>query len=187
MHVNDHLMKYSIPQALFAAVRKFADGVNAEFTVIPRSLICSHFVICSPFATSERTCKIEPRYLKVEVDMYSSSYYSSYLLLIIRILLLLLPTQFMKVPFLWCEYITRWATLCCNECSFQCVFMTITLNHLVNAIEIMAKQYVLHLRRRTRRRSCVHAIDVEDLYGRQTTDSVSGLALWTVVERRETP
>ncbi len=48
-------MKYSIPLALFAAVRTFTDGVNAEFTVIHRSLICSHFVICSPFASSERT------------------------------------------------------------------------------------------------------------------------------------
>ncbi len=34
-------MKYSILLALFAAVRTFADGVNAEFTVIPRSLICN--------------------------------------------------------------------------------------------------------------------------------------------------
>ncbi len=49
-HVNDLYMKYSIPLALFAAVKTFADGVNVEFTVIPRSLICSHFVICSPFA-----------------------------------------------------------------------------------------------------------------------------------------
>ncbi len=54
-HVNYLLMKYSIPLALFAAVRTFADGVNAEFTVISRPLICSHFVICSPFASSERT------------------------------------------------------------------------------------------------------------------------------------
>ncbi len=56
---------------------------------------------------------------------------------------------------------------------------------MVNAIAIVAKQYVQHLRRRTRR-SCVHVIDVEDLYGRQTTYGVSGLALWTVVERRDT-
>ncbi len=28
-HLNDLLMKYSIPLALFAAVRTFADGVNA--------------------------------------------------------------------------------------------------------------------------------------------------------------
>ncbi len=35
--VNNLFMKYSIPLALFAAVRTFADGVNAEFTVIPRS------------------------------------------------------------------------------------------------------------------------------------------------------
>ncbi len=48
-HVNDRFMKDSIPLTLLAAVRTFADGVNAEFTVIPRSLICSHFVINSPF------------------------------------------------------------------------------------------------------------------------------------------
>ncbi len=29
-HVNDLLIKYSIPLALFAAVRTFADEVNAE-------------------------------------------------------------------------------------------------------------------------------------------------------------
>ncbi len=29
-HVNDLLIKYSIPLALFAAARTFADGVNAE-------------------------------------------------------------------------------------------------------------------------------------------------------------
>ncbi len=38
-------MKYNILLALFAAVRTLTDGLNAEFTVIPRSLICSHFVI----------------------------------------------------------------------------------------------------------------------------------------------
>ncbi len=31
-HVNDLFMKYSIPLALSAVVRAFADGVNAEFT-----------------------------------------------------------------------------------------------------------------------------------------------------------
>ncbi len=54
-HVNDLFMKYSIPLDLFAAVRTLTDGLNAEFTVIPRSLICSHFVISSPFTFSERT------------------------------------------------------------------------------------------------------------------------------------
>ncbi len=54
-HVNVLFMKYSIPLALLAVVRAFADGVNAEFTVIVRSLICLHFVISSPFASSERT------------------------------------------------------------------------------------------------------------------------------------
>ncbi len=53
--VNDLLIKYSISLALVAAVRTFADGVNAGFTVIPRLLICSHFVICSPFASPEST------------------------------------------------------------------------------------------------------------------------------------
>ncbi len=51
-------MKYSIPLALFAAVRTFANGVNAEFTVIPRSLICPHFVINLPSASSERTRRL---------------------------------------------------------------------------------------------------------------------------------
>ncbi len=54
-HVNELLIKYSIPLALLAAVRTFADGVNAEFTVIPRLLICSHYVICSPFTSSKTT------------------------------------------------------------------------------------------------------------------------------------
>ncbi len=42
--VNYLLMKYSVPLAWFAAVKTFADGVNAEFTVEPRSLMCSHFL-----------------------------------------------------------------------------------------------------------------------------------------------
>ncbi len=42
--VNYLLMKYSIPLAWFAAVKTFADGVNAGFTVKPRSLMCSHFL-----------------------------------------------------------------------------------------------------------------------------------------------
>ncbi len=36
-------MKYNIPLALLAAARTLAEGVNAVFTVMPRSLICSHF------------------------------------------------------------------------------------------------------------------------------------------------
>ncbi len=36
-------MKYSISQALLAAVRILSEGGNAELTVMPRSLICSHF------------------------------------------------------------------------------------------------------------------------------------------------
>ncbi len=42
-HVNDLLMNYSIPLAMFAAVRTFADGVNAEFTVIPRPFTIRFF------------------------------------------------------------------------------------------------------------------------------------------------
>ncbi len=54
-HVNDLFMKYSIPQYLLAAVRTFAKGVNAELTVMPRSLICSHFCIKLPFTPLDRT------------------------------------------------------------------------------------------------------------------------------------
>ncbi len=46
-HVNDLFMRYSVPLTLFAAVKTFADGVTAAFTVIPRSLICSHFLFAS--------------------------------------------------------------------------------------------------------------------------------------------
>ncbi len=51
-HVNDLFMKYSILLALLAVLRTLADEVNAEFTVIPRSLIFSHFVISLPSASS---------------------------------------------------------------------------------------------------------------------------------------
>ncbi len=44
-YVNDLFMKYNIPLALLAAIRTLAVGVNAEFTVMPRLLICSHFCI----------------------------------------------------------------------------------------------------------------------------------------------
>ncbi len=53
-HVNDLFMKYSIPQYLLASVRTFPKGVNAELTVLPRSLICSHFCIELPSAPSDR-------------------------------------------------------------------------------------------------------------------------------------
>ncbi len=36
-------MKYNIPLALLAAARTLAEGVKAAFTVMPRSLISSHF------------------------------------------------------------------------------------------------------------------------------------------------
>ncbi len=42
-HVNGLMVEYNIPLALLAAVRILAEGVNAEFAVMPRSLICSHF------------------------------------------------------------------------------------------------------------------------------------------------
>ncbi len=54
-HVNDLLMKFNIPLALFAALKTFAEGVNAEFTGMPTSLCCSHFCICLPSAPSDRT------------------------------------------------------------------------------------------------------------------------------------
>ncbi len=54
-HVNDLFMKYSIPLDLLAAVRAFAEGVNVVFTVMPRSLICSHFVIRLTSVSSDRT------------------------------------------------------------------------------------------------------------------------------------
>ncbi len=54
-YVNDLFMKYSIPQALLAAERPFAEGVYVEFTVMPKSLICSHFFISLPSASSGGT------------------------------------------------------------------------------------------------------------------------------------
>ncbi len=41
--VNDLFMKINTPLALLAAARTLAARVNAVFTVMPRSLICSHF------------------------------------------------------------------------------------------------------------------------------------------------
>ncbi len=46
-------MKNSIVLALLVAVRTLAEGVNAEFTVMPRSLICSHFCNDLPEASSD--------------------------------------------------------------------------------------------------------------------------------------
>ncbi len=54
-HATQLFMKYSIPLALLAAVRTFADGVNAAFTVIPRSSNCSHFVFSLAPASSAKT------------------------------------------------------------------------------------------------------------------------------------
>ncbi len=47
-------MKYNIALALLAAARTLAEGVNAAFTVMPRSLISSHFCSDLPAATSGR-------------------------------------------------------------------------------------------------------------------------------------
>ncbi len=48
-YANDFFMKYNISLALLAAVRKFDEDVNAEVTVMPRSLIFAflhQFTIC---------------------------------------------------------------------------------------------------------------------------------------------
>ncbi len=47
-------MKYNIPLALLVAARTLAEGVNAAVTVMPRSLICSHFSNGLPSASSDR-------------------------------------------------------------------------------------------------------------------------------------
>ncbi len=44
--VNGLFMKYNIPLALLAAPRTLAEEVNAEFKVMPRSLIYSHPCCC---------------------------------------------------------------------------------------------------------------------------------------------
>ncbi len=51
---NGLVMRYNIPLALLAAVRKFAEGVDAEFTTIPRPLIRSYFCFDSPPSFSGR-------------------------------------------------------------------------------------------------------------------------------------
>ncbi len=50
-------MKYNIPLALLAAARTLAEGVNAAFTVMPRSLNCSHFCCDLPAASSDRAIR----------------------------------------------------------------------------------------------------------------------------------
>ncbi len=40
-HVNDLLVKYSIYLALLTPFKTLAEEVNAEFTVMPRSIFCS--------------------------------------------------------------------------------------------------------------------------------------------------
>ncbi len=53
-HVNDLFMKYKIRLALLVADRTLAEGVNVEFTVKPRPLICSHFCSDLPSTSSDR-------------------------------------------------------------------------------------------------------------------------------------
>ncbi len=50
-------MKYNIPLALLAAARTLAEGVDAAFTVMPRSLISSHFCSDLPAASSGRAIR----------------------------------------------------------------------------------------------------------------------------------
>ncbi len=56
-HVSDRFKKYNIPLGLLVAVRTLAEGVNAEFTVMPRSLISAHFCNNLPSASSDRTIR----------------------------------------------------------------------------------------------------------------------------------
>ncbi len=44
-HVNYIFMKYSISLSILVALRTFTEGVNAECTVMPKSLKYSHFCI----------------------------------------------------------------------------------------------------------------------------------------------
>ncbi len=48
-----------------AAVRTFAKGVNTEFTVMPMSLICSHFCKGLPSASSVRAIRKSGRTLLI--------------------------------------------------------------------------------------------------------------------------
>ncbi len=50
-------MKYNIPLALLAAARTLAEGVNAAFAVMPRSLISSHFCSDLAAAASDRAIR----------------------------------------------------------------------------------------------------------------------------------
>ncbi len=52
--VNELFMKCKNPLALFSAAKTLAEGVNAAFTVLSRSLICSHFCNDLPAASSDR-------------------------------------------------------------------------------------------------------------------------------------
>ncbi len=54
---GDLFMKYNIPLALLAAIRTLAERVNTEFTVMPMSLLCSHFCKDLPSASSDRAIR----------------------------------------------------------------------------------------------------------------------------------
>ncbi len=54
MHVDNLLMKYNIPQALLTTVMTLAEGVDAEFRGMLRSLICSQFCSDLPSASSDK-------------------------------------------------------------------------------------------------------------------------------------
>ncbi len=68
--VNDIFMKYNIPLALLAAVRILAEAVNAEFTVMLRSLICSHFCNDLPSGFSNRAIRRSGCHLLIDDGFY---------------------------------------------------------------------------------------------------------------------
>ncbi len=55
--VKDLFMKYNIPLTLLAAARTLAEGVNAVFTVMARSIISSHFCSDLSAASSGRAIR----------------------------------------------------------------------------------------------------------------------------------
>ncbi len=55
--VNDLFMKYNIPLPLLVTVRTLDEGVTAKFTLMPRSLIWSHFCYDLPSASSDKVIR----------------------------------------------------------------------------------------------------------------------------------
>ncbi len=55
--VNELFMKYKNPLAVLLAAKTLAEGVNAAFTILPKSLICSHFCNDLPAASSDRAIR----------------------------------------------------------------------------------------------------------------------------------